>query len=148
MLKSILFLVAFIVASIAHVGTPDDLDVNLKNRSLQAIYFLLFFDTPSASAQQFKIISRYAEMEPTTYEVTLMTVPAGKMIVITDILVSPSKLFTFYENTTLKISLDGYFMRDYHFASGIPFSSGTNIIIKNPAKSHKEIFISGYEVNQ
>jgi hypothetical protein len=147
MLKSILFLVAFMIASIAHVGMPDERDANFKNHSVPSIHGFLLFDTPSASAQ-FKIISQYADMDPGTHEVTLMTVPARKIIVITDILVSPSKQFTLHENATLKISLDGYFMRDYHFASGIPFSSGTNIIVRNPSPSQKHIFISGYEVSQ
>ena len=146
MLKSIIFLLVFIVASIAHVGTPDDIHVSVKNRTLQGIYSVVLFDTPSATAQ-IQIISKYAEMEPNTHEVTLTTVPARKVVVITDILVSPGK-FALYENTTLKISLDGSFMRDYHFASGIPFSSGTNINIKSPTPSYKHIFISGWEGNQ
>jgi hypothetical protein len=103
---------------------------------------------PPLATAQVKVISQYIEMEPQTYEQTVMTVPAGKVVVITDILLLAGVTCRIFENTSLKIYLHTDFGVQYHFNSGIPFSSGTNIIVKNPDTVTKRVFISGYEVDQ
>jgi hypothetical protein len=150
MLKSILFLAAFIVSSYAHAGVTGDIDGDGKIGLPEGIYALqsLAGLRPPLATAQAKVISKYIEfIGPTTTEVTLMAVPVGKMVVITDILILNGIRFWVKEDTSTKIFLDVEFSKEYHFNSGIPFSSGTNIIVKG-SNLPNYIFFSGYEIDQ
>jgi hypothetical protein len=150
MLKSIIFLGAFIVSSYARAGVVGDIDGDGKVGLPETIYSLqsLAGIRPPSATAQVKVISGYAVMDNSTFEMTIMTVPSGKMIVITDIIVIDGGNWYLYENTFPKVYIKEIYGREYHFNSGIPFSSGTNIIAKSAAANEKKVFISGYEVDQ
>jgi hypothetical protein len=153
MLKSIIFLGVFIVSSYAHAGVVGDINGDGQVGLNEAIYSLqsLAGIRPPLAIAQAKVVSKYVELAAPTYEQILMTVPPGKVIVITDIVVMEGAYFWLYENDSLKMYLKADVSREYHFKSGILFSSTTNIIVKGDPQSvspPKRIFISGYEVNQ
>jgi hypothetical protein len=150
MFKSVLFIAAFIVSSYAHAGVTGDIDGDGKVGLPEAIYSLQSLSgmrPPSVSAQA-KVISRCIQMDPQVSEQTVMTVPVGKVIVITDIVLIKGPTFWLYENGSPKIYIDAEVSRQYHFYSGIPFSSGTSIIAYGSGNVNKMMFISGYEADQ
>ena len=142
----------FAAVSFAHAGVVGDIDGDGKVGLPEAIYSLQSLAglrTPLAVAGQVKVISKYVELDTTTTTATLWTVPAGRSIVITDILILGGINVYLYENTLLKIRVYKDFNNgEYHFNSGVAFSSGSEISLQSPGVYFKDIFISGYEVDQ
>lgn len=81
---------------------------------------------------------------------TLLTVNSGKTFILTDIYISGNinHDMKIYEGTNVKFIITSPYS-NYHFRSGIPFSSGQDIQMKfysiDPANVFGSITISGYE---
>ena len=151
MFKVVFVFVILIIASFAHAGVVGDIDGDGQVGLTEAIYSLQSLSgirPPLADAGQVKPISKYIETSETLGEKILMTVSAGKAIVITDILLIRGGDIAFFEKTTLKRRVLDSFGKAYHFNSGIPFSSGTNIIIQSNNSPPFLLFVSGYEMDQ
>ena len=104
----------------------------------------------------------YRTGNPATGPVTILTVSADKIFVLTDIVVSPlaSQMNTnpldikIYEDATLKSVLYEP-CGQIHFSTGIPFAAGSNIIISQPRSGPTllgnvifGITITGYEYSE
>jgi len=147
LIAALSILVLTVISTQAGKSAPESNQVEVINAPDNPV--------PVQITKQRKVISSYSEQvipaSETDVTVTVMTVPAGKVVVITDASYVAPRGFHLYEDSTLKLPA-GLFPQFTSFISGIPFASGTNInfVARGPidVASKVMIFISGYEITE
>ena len=154
MIKSVFFLTAFIISSYAHAGVLGDVDGDGQvglNEAIYSLQALAGMRPPLSVATEPEVISGYLETSG-AIEQAILTVPLGKIFVLTDLVVSFSsgyhKFSIIEQIDEVKTTKLGAFysatgVNSLSFKSGIPFSSEAIILIRTIEGAGK-VAISGY----
>ncbi|UCD88664.1 MAG: hypothetical protein JSW04_09340 [Desulfobacterales bacterium] len=113
-----------------------------------------FYVIPTGTRYQHPdVVSAYGELTPGELR-TMMTIPAGKTFILTDVVSPDSAYWTFMENDSIKSKVrlefntsTGLEELSIHFKTGIPFAPETQVKLENAHNEQVPVTITGYLID-